>query len=88
MSSSLFAFMLLPTLGQAYDPETFWRKLEVIEVENQTMEEVEEKLRSLCLDEVITGTQRLVRAYHHEKIHLSARWEKPAAGVGTLPRLW
>ena len=42
----LLAFVLLLTFGQAYDPAALLVKLKAIPVENGTLAEVEEELRS------------------------------------------
>ena len=44
----LLAFVLLLTFGQAYDPAALLVKLKAIPVENGTLAEVEEELRSVC----------------------------------------
>ena len=44
----LLAFVLLLTFGQAYGPAALLVKLKAIPVENGTLAEVEEELRSVC----------------------------------------
>ena len=44
----LLAFVLLLTFGQAYDSAALLVKLKAIPVENGTLAEVEEELRSVC----------------------------------------
>ena len=47
------AFVLLLPFGQAYDPAALLAKLKAIPVENRTLAEVEEDLRSVCGNEGI-----------------------------------
>lgn len=62
--SPLFRCMLLLTLVQVYDPQSLREKLDAIDVENQTLEEVEHTARSLCLEEgVILFTSKSKRAH-------------------------
>ena len=50
----LLAFVLLLMYGQAYDPAALLVKLKAISVENGTLAEVEQELRSVCVKEGIT----------------------------------